>query len=154
MNETMVERWNSVVTKKDIVYLLGDFSFGTTEETTNLLRRLSGNIGLIRGNHDIKRIKFSKFPGFMWVKDYHELSQKTYGQKITLLHYPMQSWNKSHFGAYHLHGHEHGGGSNRVNGRLLRRLDMAVESHNYTPVNFEEIKKYMEAIEVDMPEGR
>lgn len=156
MNETMVERWNSVVKPSDEVYHLGDLSFGTREQTFNLMSRLNGNKGLVRGNHDIKRIKLGSgtLNGVAWVKDYHELSQKRYGQKIVLLHYPMQAWNKSHFGSYHLHGHEHGGGSNRVNGRLLRRLDVAVESHNYTPINFEEVKKYMEAIEVVMPEER
>lgn len=155
MNEAIVERWNSVVSNKDEVYHLGDLSFGTREQTSSLLDRLNGNIGLVRGNHDLKRrVRPGTYEKLAWVKDYHEMSQKRYGQKVLLLHYPMQSWNSSHFGSYHLHGHEHGGGSNRVNGRLLRRLDVAVESHNYTPINFQEVKEYMEKIEVDMPKER
>ena len=32
MNEYIVNKWNSVVTKNDIVYHLGDVGFGSTEE--------------------------------------------------------------------------------------------------------------------------
>lgn len=154
MNETLIDNWNSVVKPKDEIYHLGDVSFGSREQTIAILNRLNGNIGLIRGNHDIKRIKRGTFNQFAWVKDYHELSQKRYGQKIVLLHYPLQTWNQSHRGSYSIHGHEHGGLSNVVNGVALRRLDAAVEAHDFAPVNFEIVKEYMESIDVEMPNNR
>ena len=55
MNEYIITKWNSVVTKNDIVYHLGDVGFGTREELKNLVSRLNGTKILIRGNHDFRR---------------------------------------------------------------------------------------------------
>ena len=55
MNEYIVNKWNSVVTKDDIVYHLGDAGFGSTDELKELVGRLNGTKILIRGNHDYKR---------------------------------------------------------------------------------------------------
>ena len=55
MNEYIVNKWNSVVTKDDIVYHLGDVGLGSTDELKELVGRLNGTKILIRGNHDYKR---------------------------------------------------------------------------------------------------
>ena len=55
MNEYIINRWNSVVTKDDIVYHWGDVGFGTTEELKQIIGRLNGTKILIRGNHDFRR---------------------------------------------------------------------------------------------------
>lgn len=55
MNEYIINKWNSVVKEKDIVYHLGDVGFGTTEELKKLISRLNGTKILLRGNHDLKR---------------------------------------------------------------------------------------------------
>lgn len=52
MNETMIERWNSVVAPNDSVIHLGDIVMGTFAENINLLRRLNGWLYLVPGNHD------------------------------------------------------------------------------------------------------
>lgn len=55
MNEYIINKWNSVVTKNDVVYHLGDVGFGSTEELQQLVGRLNSTKILIRGNHDYKR---------------------------------------------------------------------------------------------------
>ena len=52
MNETMVDNWNKVVQKGDIVYHLGDVFFGQKDEFIKLWKRLNGSKRLILGNHD------------------------------------------------------------------------------------------------------
>jgi calcineurin-like phosphoesterase family protein len=52
MNETIVSNWNSVVGDNDIVYHLGDFSFGGKDNIAKYARRLKGRIKFIMGNHD------------------------------------------------------------------------------------------------------
>ena len=52
MNETMIEKWNARVRKKDEVVIIGDLSFGSVQETNELVRRLRGRLYLIKGNHD------------------------------------------------------------------------------------------------------
>ena len=57
MNEYIIHKWNSVITRNDIVYHLGDVGFGTTEELREFINKLSGNKILIKGNHDLRRGK-------------------------------------------------------------------------------------------------
>ena len=48
----MIMKWNRKVQKNDEVVIIGDFSFGNSEETISLLHRLNGKLFLIQGNHD------------------------------------------------------------------------------------------------------
>ncbi len=51
MDNTLIENWNNVVGKDDIVIVVGDFAFkGATH--TEYLAKLNGKIYLVRGNHD------------------------------------------------------------------------------------------------------
>lgn len=51
MNEHLVEQWNEVVSFRDRVYCLGDFSFSQAS-TEKVLPRMNGEKILICGNHD------------------------------------------------------------------------------------------------------
>ena len=52
MNADLVDRWNSVVSPEDEVWVLGDFALGRVEVTLGLARRLHGRKTLVPGNHD------------------------------------------------------------------------------------------------------
>ena len=53
MNQSLVENWNSVVNKNDLVIHLGDFAWGRTIQSIKQhLDKLNGNKILILGNHD------------------------------------------------------------------------------------------------------
>lgn len=52
MNETLVERWNSVVSAGDIVYVLGDMFWCNADKSMPILDELNGQKFLIKGNHD------------------------------------------------------------------------------------------------------
>jgi calcineurin-like phosphoesterase family protein len=109
MNEAIILNWNSVVTKEDMVYVLGDVIFGNNENSYNLVRRLNGNKFLIDGNHDSITPEFKAL--FGWVRSYYELNHDFGGehkQKLVLCHYAFKVWNKSHYGAWNLYGHSHG----------------------------------------------
>ncbi len=54
MNNSIIEKWNEVVSEDDIVYHLGDVGFGSLEEITALCNRLNGKKYLIMGNHDYR----------------------------------------------------------------------------------------------------
>lgn len=135
MDEALIQNWNSVVTNKDIVYLLGDVSFHKPIDTINILNRLNGHIHLIKGNHDNKnRLPLERF---MSVNDLLEVSFMT--EKIVLCHFPLRSWNKMHHGTWHLHGHCHG--SIKAIGRSL---DVGTSCNDYRPISFLQVKQYMD----------
>lgn len=92
MNEAMIEAWNKKVRPNDEVILLGDFSWGNAEQTTELLERLNGKKFLIRGNHDLYLKDKAFDPSlFGWVKDYAELRDNR--RKVVLSHYPIACYN-------------------------------------------------------------
>lgn len=53
MNEDLIRRWNNKVSPGDIVYVLGDLIWKTyNKSAADLIKRLNGQIILIKGNHD------------------------------------------------------------------------------------------------------
>ena len=138
MDEAMIKSWNSVVNPQDLVYHLGDFSFRKKEETLMILKRLNGKIHLVKGNHDkiIKNVEVST--KFVWVKDYFNL--KVNKEKIILCHFPFETWDKSHYGSWHLHGHSHG---SLITTRDIKRFDVGVDTNNLIPYHLEEITEIM-----------
>ena len=134
----LIDLWNSVVCKKDTVYVLGDLMMvpkqqDDTPRMTIYRRfraRLNGKIILIRGNHDAGSKEY--YECFTEVCDYKEV--KINGVKIICSHYPFASWNGSYHGYNPMfHGHCHG----RIDNSKHLRFDVGVDCWNYTPVNIE-----------------
>lgn len=136
MDIHLMGNWYTRVGARDEVYHLGDFSFHGPHLTLAILDRLPGRIHLIRGNHD--RLTPEIEARFVWVKDYHEV--KWMKQKIVLSHYPFETWNKAHHGAWHLHGHSHG---SLQQTRDIKRMDVGVDAVGYRPICFEEVAERM-----------
>lgn len=146
MDAMLIKNWNSVVGYQDDVYHLGDFSLTSAERSLRILEQLNGNIHLIKGNHE-KSVLEKSFTRekFAWIKDYYELKVEDLDargnrQTIVLLHYAMKVWNKSHHGAWHLYGHSHGSLPDDINSLSF---DVGVDSHNYFPISYEEVKRIM-----------
>jgi len=53
MNETIIKRWNNIVTDDDLVYHIGDFSFKGLKNAQSFENVLNGSIVHIQGNHDL-----------------------------------------------------------------------------------------------------
>lgn len=134
-DETIISNFNSLVKSEDEVYCLGDFCWSNF---LNYLNRLNGRFHFIKGNHDKQIPNSNKIlsftPGYkdIWIDK----------QPITLCHFQMATWEKSHFGAWHLYGHTHGFG-NPVFGKMM---NVALDCTNMKPVSFEDICKFMDTM--------
>ncbi len=113
MHEYMIKQWNSKVRGNDEVVILGDFSIGKIEETTEILKRLNGKKYMIKGNHDkfLEKLEFDR-KLFGWIEDYKEVSDNK--RKVILSHYPIFCYNgqnrldeKGNPKTYMLYGHVH-----------------------------------------------
>jgi calcineurin-like phosphoesterase family protein len=144
MEKEMIDRWNSVVGEKDIIFHLGDFSFGGKQHWKHKLDRLNGQKYLAVGNHD-KSITPNKFVDVEYIfnlliRGDEEIPN---GQRISVCHYPMLSWYHSHKGAWQLFGHVHGGladkGMNR-SGLTANQLDVGVDAHDFYPISYQQVK--------------
>jgi calcineurin-like phosphoesterase family protein len=140
MDEAMTANWNAVVKPGDVVYHLGDFAFTrSAAETEAILKRLNGNIHLIQGNHDKDNVRKAK--GFAWVSDKHQGKMVKFGEQLVFMsHYAMRVWDRSHHGAWCLHGHSHGTLPDDPN---MLSMDVGVDANNFTPVSFEQVMDIM-----------
>lgn len=131
MNRAITANWNSVVPKKALVYILGDFAWSNHRQH---LARLNGSKILIMGNHDkMDQVSLSQFA------EVHKLLDRRFdGHDVTLCHYKMQSYRNSFHGAWHLFGHSH---CRMLPGPLS--FDIGVDAWNFFPVPWEVVQKKM-----------
>ena len=138
MNETIIRRWNDKVGRDDLIFHLGDFAFVKNRRLLHLLlERLNGKIVLIKGNHD-KFVWENRDLFYAHHDSYHEICLG--GQDITLCHYKMAIWNKSHRGAWHLYGHSHGTAPNHTS---ELSFDVGVDCHHFTPLSLDDVARIM-----------
>ena len=142
MNDLIVNSINSVVGENDILFHLGDWSFGGIEYIIEFRNRIKcKNVHLILGNHDqhilnnkddIRNIFSSVHDGIC------ELSlsinngkhiEKT-RHRIVLCHYPIHSWHKMDSGIIHLYGHTH---SREVFNENTKSANVGVDGNSYEP---------------------
>ena len=149
----LIEQWNNTIAKKDIVYILGDFSFYNREGTRRILERLNGKKHLILGNHDksckglenyfesvsqIKTVDFKK----------HEYQFLDENFIVEMCHYPIFSWNRRQHGSVMIHGHTHGSICNINKQSKELRVDVGYDSllGNLGFVSLEDLYKYFKTI--------
>lgn len=111
MDDFLVEAWNSVVRPTDIIYHLGDFSFGGAAHAKAIFRRLNGRKILILGNHDIDRDgrALDYLCDLAWDQaPTHALTTTDGGERVFLSHYAHRVWPSSNRGSVHFYGHSHG----------------------------------------------
>lgn len=75
MDEELIRRWNVKVGKGDLVYVLGDLIWKSASgEAHNLIKRLNGQIILIKGNHDRFLHNAAAKNALAGVKDYDDIA--------------------------------------------------------------------------------
>jgi calcineurin-like phosphoesterase family protein len=92
---------------------------------------------LVRGNHEYKNEFIDKL-GWRWVGDIKVLSG--IGTTIVLCHRPMQVWDESMHGSWHLYGHVHG---MLPEHRTCFKTDVGVDVRGMRPISLEEVKAIM-----------
>lgn len=156
MNQSIINNWNKTIKKDDIVFYLGDISWAGFKKTKEVVDQLNGKIHFIMGNHDSYKIiskldRFESISGLMdiYIRDEDVVDKKMRSyQHIVLCHYPMASWNRQHYGAWHLFGHTHHWfyrGESEINKELYKRkcLDVGTNGWDYHPVSYEKVKLEM-----------
>jgi calcineurin-like phosphoesterase family protein len=126
-DEILVQNINKTVKENDILYHLGDWSFGGLAQIWEFRKRLlCKNIHLVLGNHDhhiANNREITLYTGnnelgvfntitycqtlFNSVNQYI-MNKKIGGQEMCLSHFAQRVWDKSHHGNWNLYGHSHG----------------------------------------------
>ena len=138
MDLTILNNLDQSVKNGDILYYLGDLTF-KTDVAENFFQRFNHiEIHYVIGNHDNEKIlnivrKYSK--SLTHLKDVI-----IEGMPITLCHYAMRVWNRSHLNSWQLYGHSHSS--------LLpvgKQYDVGVDNNDFMPVSFVSLKDFMES---------
>lgn len=126
----IVERWNSVVRPKDVVYLLGDVAFTPTGLTS--IARLNGRIKLLRGNHD-------EFSTAIYSELFDDLLPGLFKYKeFWLSHCPIHPAELR--GRRNIHGHVH-----HKSIPDDRYINVCVEPLRGAPISLDQIRSAVEA---------
>ena len=155
MTEALIENWNKRVKKREEVWVLGDFSFAGIERTREIVKRLNGDIRIVRGNHDKPARQLIEM-GFSNVYENHSIWLG--GYKVNLSHfphYPNQTEKENPYldrrylhkrivndGLPLLHGHTHSEENVRTHNGL--EIHVGVDAWDYRPVSSNEILKIIE----------
>lgn len=127
----IVDDWHKKVTKRDVVYVLGDACF--TMETVDSFAQLPGKKVLIRGNHDLldTQVYLKYFDGVYGLLKYKE---------FWLSHAPIHPDELR--GKINLHGHVHFGtlSDKRYFNCCPENLWMLM---NTSLISLEEVRKYV-----------
>jgi calcineurin-like phosphoesterase family protein len=140
MDATILGNINRFVKPDDELWHLGDWCMGGEKEVAKYRRLIKcKNVYIITGNHDkpFRKEKVREQFSGVWT---NFVERKFAGRRITLCHYAMRVWNKSHHGAWHLHGHSHGSIPDNPS---AHSIDVGIDLWDYSPISLEEIEAVM-----------
>lgn len=146
MNTALVNGINKMLPSGGLLYHLGDWSMSSINFAFEFKDRLNKDIEIIllEGNHDENKLKDSRFRSMF--KEIHKLLEvKVNGQRMTLCHYALRVWNKSHHKAWCLFGHSHGSLPDDANALSYDiGVDVAYKHFGeFRPFTFQEIADIM-----------
>jgi calcineurin-like phosphoesterase family protein len=139
MNDHIIKCWNSVISKRDLVFILGDVTMEKVRDYP-ILDQLKGNKTVVLGNHDEPQ----------HVKELLKYVNKVagmieYKKMVILTHCPIHPSQLEFRYSYNIHGHVHENSildpnHDKAWGKLdPRYINVCAEMINYTPVEFSKL---------------
>lgn len=123
-DDWIIDRWNSVVTKRDLTWVLGDAAF--SKEGLAKMNRLNGSKHLILGNHD-------QFPLALYQQYFNKIHGFVKKGRFWLSHAPIHSQELR--GKFNLHGHVHSKTLEDLN-----YFNVCIEPLQGQPISYEELE--------------
>ena len=141
-DKCLIDNWNAVIGKHDMVFVLGDFSFYGKEKTKQIVSKLNGHKLLVMGNHDKGRtVSWWRDAGFDEVS-YYPIMINDF---IILSHEPVYLNPKMPY--VNIHGHIH---SNSIQSNGTNQyFNVCIDANAYYPTDLESIKKKIKIKEGD-----
>jgi calcineurin-like phosphoesterase family protein len=131
MQNELIKRWNNIVKKDDLVYVLGDFMLSRHKELLKeKLNLLNGHKILIMGNHDTLKPKDYIEAGFIQATRKPILVEP----RVILMHEPPDETNIVD-GMFYIFGHVHNKLCSADKHNNCKCV--SVERINYTPIDLD-----------------
>ena len=176
MSKCIVDNINKYVKEDDILYHLGDWSFGGIDNIWAFRKQVDcKNIHLVLGNHDTHIYNNRTLPNStikQW-DGYGYVNTRCYAKEIFssvsevldvqhgksdffLSHYSHRVWHGSHKGVIHLYGHSHDS-LDKDGNYWGKSMDVGIDSAKrilgeYRPFKLEEVVDIMNKRDVYLPD--
>lgn len=124
MNQHLIQKWNSVISKRDLVYILGDITM-EKKAGYELLDLLKGDKHVVLGNHDRRQ----DIPELL--KYVISVAGMINYKGTILTHCPVHPSELEFRFKYNIHGHVH---ENTLDDP--RYINVCCEAVDYAPVDF------------------
>jgi len=133
MNKVLLKNWNDTVCFDDIVYFLGDISYGESAQDIDYwLKRMSGNIVFIKGDHDTsENIEF--------LLDY--VTVDVGNKHFCLVHDPTDAPEDFDGWIIHAQNYNHDLEKHPLIDRERKTINISLEATDYRPIAFTEIEE-------------
>lgn len=128
----IIKKCNSIVTKRDKLFLLGDTAF--TQEGFDALREINGSKTLIRGNHD------GKFSTKQWLEIFNSVEGIVKYKGFWLTHAPIHPLELRGKRNIHGHVHQHSIRNTYTNELDPNYINVTCEALDETPISLTQIK--------------
>jgi len=136
MNATIIKNLESKIKQGDTLYFLGDLSFKKDVALLFFETFADIEIHFIIGNHDHTDVINLAEEYCSSISRLKEIQIEN--QSITLCHYALRVWNKSHYSTWQLQGHSHGNLD-----PLRYQYDVGIDNNNFYHISFQQIKSIM-----------
>ena len=105
MNNDLIESWNSVVSKKDKVYVLGNFAWDP-ETAENTVTKLNGDIVVVAGEYDTALKELDSMRDILPNVKYTENAIEYFlDAGVTMSYWPLLDWPGKKKGILSVIGH-------------------------------------------------
>lgn len=148
MNALIIQNINEKMTKRDTLYIVGDFSYRSDYSSViGFLEAIKPKKVLIKGNHDpdwLRRFSDQEIDRY-FEGVYEQYGYKKFGIEVHLNHFPQLAWSRSHYFAqsFSICGHIHNDRNVNLAARLFDQVNCqfnaGVDIHDFYPVTFAEL---------------
>ena len=141
-HDLIIRNWRDTVKKNDIVFDLGDVTWGSQGQLLQIMNGLPGTKILIRGNHDRDHSN-----NWFIKAGYSVVLEKAQACGVVLSHFPaILNEEELKRDLINVHGHFHNVDPKEWEKKLVERITcnhylLSLENTNYTPISLELIKK-------------
>ena len=147
MDETIIRNINRKMTRRDTLYIVGDFAFRSRRSPIEYLEAIKPKKILIQGNHDrdwLRQMDEEEKKKY-FVGIFPQYTVKKNGIELHFNHFPQLAWNRSHFFAqsFMICGHIHDRRDGTVAASLFPQVpcqfNAGVDVNQFEPVTLEEL---------------
>lgn len=130
-DQILIDKINSTVGKRDLLYILGDVTLKSKRDNLSLLNQIPCQKFLVRGNHDTRPLN-------EYLKVFRDVYGVLYKKGHWLSHAPIHP--KELRNRPNIHGHVHTNSIRRFFTYDQRYINVCVEALNGYPLSLDEIR--------------